>query len=101
MKHTLLASLVIWTLTGSTAQAAATYSVTSLGAFDGLSGSEAYGINNAGQVVGWAGTASGEQHAFLYSAGVMTDLGSLGGGFSIAHDINNSGQVVRESWTAL
>lgn len=99
MKHTLLASLAILTLTGSVAHAAVTYSVTDLGTLGG-SASEAYGVNNSGQVVGWARTASGEQHAFLYSAGTMTDLGSLGGGSSLAHGINNSGQVVGESWTS-
>ncbi len=44
------------------------------------SASEAYGINTAGQVVGWSDTAtSGDPipHAFLYSDGVMHDLNNL------------------------
>ena len=36
-------------------------------------------INAAGQVTGRADTADGSYHAFLYSDGVMTDLGTLGG----------------------
>src|SRR5207253_2421014 len=35
----------------------------------------AYGLNDAGQVVGQAGN-----HAFLWQNGVMTDLGTLPGG---------------------
>ena len=49
-----------------------------------------YGINNSGQVVGGFGS-----HAFLYSGGIMTDLGTLPGrSQSVAYGINNSGQVV-------
>jgi len=99
MTHTLLAVLIGSTLTGGIAHAAATYAVTDLGTLGG-SASEAYGLNNSGQVVGWARTAAGAQHAFLYSAGVMTDLGSLGGGSSLARDVNNSGRVVGDSWTS-
>ncbi len=40
-----------------------------------------------------ASTASGN-HAFLYSGGVMSDLGTLGGSYSGAYAINDSGQVV-------
>jgi probable HAF family extracellular repeat protein len=54
---------------------AATYTVTDLGTLG--NGSGATGINASGQVVGnW--TASGDifTHGFLYSAGVMMDLGA-------------------------
>jgi probable HAF family extracellular repeat protein len=60
----------------------------------GGSYSEAYGINDAGQVVGYSETASGETHAFVAENGVMTDLGTLGGAYSYANGINNAGQVV-------
>jgi probable HAF family extracellular repeat protein len=60
---------------------------------DTLSNSSAFGINNARQIVGWS-TLSGKQHAFLYSAGTTTDLGTLGGTTSLGRGINNAGQVV-------
>ena len=47
-------------------------------------------------MVGYSNTADGYVHAFLYSAGVMTDLGSN----SIAYAINDSGQVVGSFATA-
>ncbi len=55
--------------------------------------SQAEGINSLGQVVGYSKTASGEDHAFLYSNGTMTDLGSLASS-SYAFGINDSGTVV-------
>ena len=64
------------------------------------SASSAYGINDAGQVVGYSGTAAGTKHAFITGPnGVgMTDLNSLvslpGGDFlTTATGINNHGQV--------
>jgi len=72
-----------------------------LGTLPGGSFSQAQGINDSGQVVGWSflgGTST--THAFLYTPGtVMQDLGTLGGGYSNGLDINNLGQVTGYSWT--
>ena len=70
---------------------------TDLGTLGG-SQSSAYGINDNGQVVGYADTSSGNAHAFLYSNGTMTDLGTLSSYTeSAAYAINVGGQVVGES----
>jgi probable HAF family extracellular repeat protein len=76
--------------------------MTDLGVLLKGSYSHAESINASGQVVGYADTPSGHRHAFLYSNGKMTDLGTLGGSYitSIAHAINDNGQVVGESDTA-
>ncbi len=72
--------------------------MTDLGLLSGRFGGEAYGINDGGQVVGWATTSSGNADAFLYSNGTMTDLGTLGGNGSEAYGINASGQVVGNAY---
>jgi probable HAF family extracellular repeat protein len=38
-------------------------------------------------------TSRGDNHDFLYSIGIMTDLGTLGGTNSVAYDINDLGQI--------
>lgn len=64
-------------------------------------GGAAMGVNKHGQVVGWALTATGDTHAFLWTkAGGMQDLGTLAGfAASTAQGVNKLGQVVGQSYT--
>ena len=62
--------------------------------------SQALGINNAGQVVGWSHTAgatpgvSGDEHAFIFQNGIMQDIGTQATSRGTrASNINQSGQV--------
>jgi probable HAF family extracellular repeat protein len=86
-----------------------TYSVIDLGNLDGPYINSPYGyaigdtsasaINTKGQIVGvTVDPVSGYDHAFLYSGGVMKDLGTIAGDHnSYATAINDSGQVVGNS----
>lgn len=57
----------------------------------------AAGVNASGDVVGRKATANGAT-GFIYRAGIVTELGQLGGGnISSATAINDAGQVVGES----
>ncbi|MEL6606406.1 MAG: DUF3466 family protein [Cyanobacteria bacterium J06614_10] len=67
------------------------YQVTDLGTLGGTS-SLAYGLNEAGDVVGVAEDGSGISRAFVWSDGTMTALPDLGFG-GVAYDINSSGDV--------
>lgn len=75
------------------------YTVTDLGTLGGDT-SQAFGINNKGQVVGLAKLDAQIHHAFFWDGETMTDLGTLGGKLSAALGINDAGQVVGESQTA-
>lgn len=61
--------------------------------------SEAYALNERGQVVGYSTTATGARHAFLWTPGAgMRDLGVLAEGLgSVARGINDRGDVVGQS----
>lgn len=71
--------------------------LTDLAALAGLDphNSAAYGINDAGQAVGYAFFANGQEHAFFWDGtNPAQDLGTFGGSISFAYGINSSGQVV-------
>lgn len=74
-------------------------SITVLGTFGG-SGSQATGVNDSGEVVGFASLSDGYQNAFAEIGGSMIDLGTLGGGSSFAYGVNGSGEIVGYSWLA-
>ena len=70
--------------------------VTDLGSISNnpRSDAEAYGINGAGDVVGYSTAADGSHHAFLYRAGVLHDLGTLPGKYATGTAINDDGLIV-------
>lgn len=93
-------SVTVLCIAASPIFAAPTYSITDLGTLGGT-GSWAAGLNNSGQVAGYANysTAHGSVHAFLWSPGgtpTMTDLTPTVSQ-SYGYGINNSGQVT--GWT--
>lgn len=87
-----------------TAEKRIRYVVIDLGTLGGTF-SQAFGINNRGFVVGFA-TTTGDAalHAFLWSKGLMTDLGTLAPldnlPYSVANSINDSDEIVGFSETS-
>ncbi|MGZ5781209.1 MAG: hypothetical protein ACXWIN_09680, partial [Burkholderiaceae bacterium] len=73
---------------------AASWTITDLGTLGGTF-SEAHGINNLGQIVGFSGTkGDSTQHAFRYKSGVVTDLSNSSVAVNSAIGINQAGQIV-------
>src|SRR5256885_14273097 len=71
--------------------------LSTLPAIDGA-GFQVNGLNSAGQLTGFyyiAGVHPG--HAFVYGAGNLLDVGTLGGSFSDGFGINSSGWIVGQS----
>src|SRR5271166_5300326 len=78
------------------------YTITDLGVIGSGPDSFPVGINNLGEVVGYADTYTHYSHAFLYNgSGPLINLGSFGGDYSVsvAQAINNQGMVVGYSDT--
>lgn len=76
------------------------YVIVNLGTLGGTK-SEALGVNDRGQAVGWALDAAGRTNAFLWHNGHMTSLGFLpGGSNSVATAINQNGDITGYSYVS-
>jgi probable HAF family extracellular repeat protein len=75
-----------------------------LGTLPGDAASEAFAINNSGDIVGYSSGPSGIRAVVWRDGGqLIQPLGSLGGGgadYTLAHAINNRGDIVGVSRTA-
>lgn len=60
----------------------------------GFLGTEATGVNDSNQVVGFYGDSSGTFHGYLWSAGQFTGIDYPGSTGTVATGINNAGQIV-------
>jgi probable HAF family extracellular repeat protein len=69
-----------------------------LGTLQGDTHSEAYALNENGQVVGTSETALGPTHAFLWQNGTMIDLGHLERITTFAAGINDAGVIVGDGF---
>jgi len=69
------------------------YQIQDIGFLAGGDFTQPEGINNSGQIAGYAMNGSNQVRAFCWQNGQMQDLGTLGGSFATAFGINNSGQI--------
>ena len=69
---------------------------TNLGNFGQTNLSKSFGwaINDADSIVGYLTDTNGHSHAFIWSGGAVTDLGTLGGHFSYALAVNSNNDAV-------
>jgi probable HAF family extracellular repeat protein len=80
---------------GVASAAAPSFAAAALPNLSGGTSSAAAAVNDAGQIVGWATTAAGDQHAVVWQNGDVTDLGTLPGHTSsYATAISSSGAIV-------
>jgi probable HAF family extracellular repeat protein len=94
-----LGSLLAMALCLSGGPAWAAGKMIDLGTLGGNS-SNAYDINQTGQIAGYSKTATGQTHAARYAGGAWQDLSTLGGTSSYGYGINDLGQVVGSSYDA-
>ncbi|HEV2293705.1 MAG TPA: DUF3466 family protein [Tepidisphaeraceae bacterium] len=86
-------------LFAATAHAAASYSITDLGRYDGRAHNYGVALNNAGVVVGYGADGIGafgstDSRPFQWHGGVLTGITVPGGGYGYASNVGGGGHVV-------
>jgi probable HAF family extracellular repeat protein len=88
------AALVLITWSASTF--GQTYTLTDLGTLGG-GNSYASSVNIKGEVTGSSLTSDGDRHAYIYTNGLMRDLGVLAGPESVGYAMNDVSQIAGSS----